>query len=357
VGIRDIDFSKGDGAADDLAAALFEISVPVFAGLGAIGLIVADLPEIIVVVLVIGLVLAILFASDMILNKSRNFLSGIWIVGSTLVKGLESIYEWEYSKLEWVENYAKKGFTTLANDVHHMGALLFDAFYAPFKAIQDQYNRQQDALNTQVQAMQATFSQEIAQLRTQEVTDVAAIRADAAQFKTQTLQSIKTLTDSLTQEIHDRIQAINAITAALQTEITDRKQDTQSLQNNINTLSTQLGQQIQALTQTTSTLNATLTGVQTTESNLQSALGTLDTTVAQQGTELQEESTTISGIETTVAPITASNTATLSDLLALSGVALSNLIDLADNPCLCLDPIGGSDALYALVAGLEVGIL
>ncbi|HEY1646045.1 MAG TPA: hypothetical protein VGF75_06840 [Candidatus Saccharimonadales bacterium] len=357
MGIRDIDFSSGEGASTSLAAAMFDIAVPVLAGMGAVGLVVVDLPEIVVIVLVIGIVLAILFASDLILRKSRNFLSNIWVVGSTLVKGLEDIYDWEYSKLAWIEDYAKKGFTTLANDVHHLGNLIFDVFFAPYKAIMDRYDAQQDALNTQVQAMQATFTAEFARDELQEAKDIAAINAAVNQFKTDTLKNFATVTASILQEVNDRVKAIAAVEAALQTEITDRKQDTQSLQNNINTLSQQLNVQIQGLVQTTSTLNATLTGVQTNESQLTSALGTLEGTVAQQGTQLQQEETTVAGIETTVAPITATNTATLSDLLALSGVALANLIDLANDPCLCLDPIGGSDALYALVAGLEVGIL
>jgi len=357
MGLREVDLSKGAESAVEIGAALGAIAVPVLAGMGAIGLIVVDIPEILAIALVIGIVMAVLFASDMILRKSRHFLSDIWIVGGTLVKGLEAIYEWEYSKFEWIEKYAKDGFEILARDVHHLGSLLFGVLMAPYEAVIERIDSQQREFTKQVTAYEATLNQQVAAMVRQEAQDVAAIRADVAQFKTDTLKNFDTVIKALQQEIADRMKAITAITAALQTEITDRKHDTNALQSNINTLSTQLGQQIQGLTGTVSTLNATLTGVQTNESQLTSALGTLETTVAQQGTTIGEEETTITGIEATVSPITTANTATLSDLLALSGVALANLIDLAGNPCLCLDPIGGSEALYALVAGLEVGIL
>lgn len=357
MGLRDIDLAKGSGAATDLGAALGEIAVPALAGLGVIGVVVADLPEIVTVLIVVGVILAVLFASDIILRKSRNFISGIWLIGSTLVKGLDSIYNWEYSLFDWIEKYAKTGFETLAKDIYHMWGLIWGVIFAPEKAIMNRLDSQQSALTTQVNAMQATFASQIAADRLQEQKDVAAINAAATQFKADTLKNFDTVTKAIQQEVTDRLAAIKLITAQLQQEISDRQHDTTALQSNIDSLSVQLGTQIQGLTATVGTLNSTLTGVQTTESTLQDALGTLETTVTQEGTQLNEESGLITGIEAQVAPITATNTATLADLLALSGVALANLIDLADNPCMCLDPIGGSDALYALVAGLEVGIL
>src|SRR5487761_1855626 len=97
MGIRDHNLENGTHAVKSFQDNIRGIAVPAIAAMGTVGALVVDLPEFLTAIVVIAVVLGILWAADFAFVKAREVLSGIWLIGRSLVKGLDAIYRWEYS--------------------------------------------------------------------------------------------------------------------------------------------------------------------------------------------------------------------------------------------------------------------
>lgn len=355
--LRDIDLSKGPTVSNDVKIHYRNIVPGILATVSEATIVVLDLPEFITALTIVAVILGVLFASEILFKKSREVLSGIWIVGSTLVKGLDAIYHWVYSLFDFVDGLVMDGVHDIAQHIVATGQAIYNLYSRPFEhrisALESQVNSLQKQITSEASYSHSMFPAVVSQ----EASDIHDINSRVTTVINDLNASITHVGNALNNEITNRVTAINDLKAALISEINARTNDESILTSNIEVLAQQLGQQVAALSQTISTVQTTLQGsIQATESQLQGALVTIGAQGAeiqtQQG-EIATEAGTISELQTT----TASKTGTIAELLALSGTAIATLIELADNPCMCLDPIGGMDSLLALIAGLEVGVL
>jgi len=355
--LQNIQFEASNGLQANMRNNIRPIAIAAVDGLGAGVIAVVDMPEFLAAVLIVGIALSILLVSHLAFSKSREILGGIWLVGNSIVKGLDKIDSWISSLFNWLDTAAHEGIQNIAHFVHDNGSLVYDFFARPDQA-------RIANLESAKAALQRALTAE----------NTRAYNAEQG-----LAGSITQLNDNLTKIINNNkaqeVNDFNALTASIAGVLATLKADfltaRKDLVNEANTRSgvdTSLQQEIDAiaskLEQEFSDLSGALAGEETaltgyeTETNktLQAAAGEIST--------LQDTATlegkTITGLETTISNDEANSITKTPALVTVADWTLAEVVtltELAKDPCMCLGSIGGEAGLAALVAALEVGIL
>ena len=350
-------FRADIGMQDELANNIRPIAAVAIEGLGAGIIALVDAPEFLAAILVVGIALAILMVSDLIFTKSREILGDIWLVGRTLVKGLDRIDQWISTLFDWLDTAAHIGIQHIAYFVHHNGSLLYDFFARPDQA-------RIANLETANAALQRALTAE----------NTRAYNAEQA-----LAGSISNVNDNLTRIINNNkaqeLNDFNALTlsiasvlATLKADFLTARQDLvneantragvdTSLQQEIDAIVSKLEAQFAGLSSELASEETALTGYETeTNKTLQVAAGEIST--LQDTTTI--EGKTITGLEQTITTDEANSITKTPALVTVADWTLAEvatLTELARDPCMCLSSVGGEAGLAALVAALEVGIL
>lgn len=353
--IQKIDMGNRNGRTD-LKNALRDIAAPAISAVGLTAVVI-DTPEIIAAVLVIGIILAIVTTVDLIFSKSRQFLQGIWLIGRTLVSGLDRIHDWVLSLFTWADDEIYLGYQDIAHGVHSLGEKLFNFFNG------DNVNRL-NAAESRLANVEAQLRNETQRAMNAEATlhayianNVTALSNRIGADEVNTTRSVNALLSSINKEIDDRNKAITAEHGALIDEANTRAKIDTLLQQEIDQLATALAKDVAGLQASISSEESQITSNAASAAAAISAATGEITALSGQLTQTEQEVTTLAETPPVVENVTNVTETTTAATIPWTIAQIAVLTELADDPCMCLSPIGGIDTLMALIAGLELDIL
>lgn len=355
--LKDVGFKANAGVHEDIKNALRPIATSAFTAIPVGIVVLADAPEFIAGVAIVAIGLAILWAVTLFFVKSREVLGGIWIVGRSIVAGLDRIESWVHSLFNWLDDAARSGIHDIEYAMYNLGHNVYDTFARNDQARISNLEGALASANNRISQLEGSLSAAVMTLNKTITDNVNALGSRIDALSSKEIGDInaanKRITDLATLEATD----VKTIDGALVTEADTRSKADTTLQNEINAINYYID----------STINPAIKAAQAEESTLSSELATEQTVIGEQAssisqltaittTQEQQITTEETQIESIPAPVTVIET-TVTSALDWTAAQIATLTELANDPCMCLSPIGGPDVLYALVGALELGVL
>jgi hypothetical protein len=355
--LQGMDYTQGEPLHQDLKNRLKLINVNAIPLVLLTAGLVIDLPDLIAGICIIGMALAILGALDLAFHQSRQFLAGIWVVGHTLVAGLDQIFVWVTSLFNWIDHAAMVAMQDVEQSILHTGQAITNYFTGAQQNNISNLQQQYAALSVAL-IQERAFSHSIASSVTYNETVTANTTAETAiQLEKSINSKIVTLQSNVEAQMktaYDNIAVLQNNVDVINAHIVSN--DVTLLQG-LADLQVYAQQQIVTLVDDVATLKAAFVAetntIATEVLKYTTRLDTLQTQVTDEGTSINFDEQAIRDLRTATQPVSG----VLTQLSTLSIAAAATLMDVALDPCFCLGPIGGLATVEALIAGLEVGIL
>ena len=357
MGLTNLNFDSKNSAHNNTHYELSRLIKPIIGSLGIVGGAIVDLPEELTAIVVIVVVLSIVYAIGYGFNKAGSLVGDIWVIGHTLRSKLLSISRWITGFFRWIDELAISEITNLGHGIYNTGNYLYHVFARDVEDFVSRLQRdiwvlnyQQSAeVNRAIAAEQTTAANLQAQVRLLEG-QLGSARAQASSD----IRSLQAVVNLVNGQLRAQIITLGT---GLTNEIGARINDSKSLHGDI----TAIEQTLRAITQHIGILTPEITALekeqiagQAVSQTSIAAIATLEAEVATQKGEIISLESRPQVIQVTQV-IDESNIAAA--LASLTVAQVVTLAELANDPCMCLAPLGGIEVLGALIAALEVGIL
>ena len=357
MGIENTDFTTGQGAMWELINRFKKNGVPGVSFGGNTATVESALPEIAGSGGAVLAGLAIAAAVKLSFGKLSSLMHGIWVVGGAISSAVDAVGNWVLGMFSWLDsgwNYASGNIgSQVAGIIPH----LFDINTA---IIQQRLNSDElmlQNLNTAGGITSGDLYNQLTQLKAREFNDVNALHNQLSTDIRNLNDNIQNAIKGVLNQLPTSAALLAEVQAALEPILGQMQTQLTAMQTTIDSVVTKEQQDIATLTDRVASIEATITadtnGLAQTINKLSSITVNLQGEIVQEEGVITAQQQEIATLQSQV--YVPSNA--LSILAGLSIAAVATLTQLAEDPCMCLAPIGGIATLEAMITGLEVGIL